>query len=81
MEVKNKNTVSRLSDGQPLLIDADELALLLGISKRSIWRRLSSGELVEPVRLGGSVRWRKQEVAAWVDAGCPRILPLTKNGM
>lgn len=56
---------------EPLLISADHLARLLGISTRSIWRRLSVGELVEPVRIGGSVRWRVDEVKEWIAAGCP----------
>lgn len=57
--------------GEPLLINADTVAGMLGISTRSVWRLLSASKLLEPVRIGGSVRWRKSEVARWVALGCP----------
>jgi len=56
---------------EPLLINADELAVLLGMSARTIWRMLSTGKLIEPLRLGGSTRWRLEEVRQWIDEGCP----------
>jgi excisionase family DNA binding protein len=55
----------------PLLISVEAVADLLGISPRSVWRRLSSGEMIEPIKIGKSVRWRRQEVIDWVEAGCP----------
>ncbi len=55
----------------PLLISVESVADLLGISPRSVWRRLSSGEMIEPIKIGKSVRWRRQEVIDWVEAGCP----------
>lgn len=55
----------------PLLIPACELARLLGISKRTLWRLLSAGKLPVPVRLGNSVRWRLDEVEQWISRGCP----------
>lgn len=54
-----------------LLISVEALAEILGISPRSVWRRLSCGEMIEPVRIGNSVRWRLREVEEWVAAGCP----------
>ena len=63
---------------KPLLICVETLAEMLDISPRSIWRRLSSGEMIEPVRIGSSVRWRLQDVEAWVGAGCPTPM---SNGM
>ena len=70
-----------LEIGQPLLISADELARLLGISTRTIWRRLSGGEIPKPVRLGKSVRWRLADIEAWIDGGCipPGDDPLKKG--
>ena len=51
----------------PLLISVESVAELLGISPRSVWRRLSSGEMIEPIKIGKSVRWRRQEVIDWVE--------------
>jgi excisionase family DNA binding protein len=64
-----------LAESEPLLISADELARLLGVSARTIWRRLSSGDLLEPVHFGGVTRWRREEVKNWVAEGCPRKPP------
>ncbi len=53
------------------LIDAQELSQILSISTRTVWRMLSHRKLVEPVRIGGSVRWRLADVERWIDTGCP----------
>ena len=56
---------------QPLAIRAKELAALLGVSLRQVWRLNAAGKLPRPVRLGGSVRWLRKEIEAFVGAGCP----------
>ena len=39
-------------------------------------RRLADGgRMPRPVRLGGLVRWRRAELQAWIDAGCPSTHP------
>lgn len=55
------------------LVTPDQLAGLLQVSKRSLWRLRSSGKLPRPVKLGGSVRWRAEEVRLWIEAGCPNL--------
>lgn len=59
------------SPDEKLLVPADTVATMLSISVRSLWRLLSAGRLVPPVRLGRSVRWHVAEVRRWIDAGCP----------
>jgi excisionase family DNA binding protein len=54
-----------------LLISADDLAVLIGVSTRTVWRLLSSGRLIEPVRLGGNVRWNRERIEEWIREGCP----------
>ena len=55
-----------------VLIDAAELARMLSVSKPTIWRWLSEGRLLEPIRLTAQcLRWRRDAVLAWIDAGCP----------
>lgn len=54
-----------------LLIPADQLASLMQISTRTLWRLLSAHRLPEPLRIGGSVRWRLEEVKQWIESGCP----------
>jgi predicted DNA-binding transcriptional regulator AlpA len=53
-----------------LLIAADRLASIMNLSVRSIWRLLSAGKLLKPVRIGRVVRWRLSEVLDWINAGC-----------
>jgi len=57
---------------QPLLLlSAEALADRLGFSVRTIWRLRSAGKLPASLKIGGSIRWRAEEIAAWVRAGCP----------
>ncbi len=55
-----------------VLIPAEEVAAMLGVSERTLWRLLSAGKLPEPVRIGRSTRWRAAEVREWIERGCPR---------
>jgi excisionase family DNA binding protein len=52
------------------MINADKLAKMLGVSRRTLWRLLSAGKLIPPVRIGGSTRWRTDDVRRWIDDGC-----------
>ena len=56
---------------QPLAISAAELATLLHVSLRHIRRMDSMGRLPKPIRLGYSVRWRVDELHAWLSVGAP----------
>lgn len=56
---------------EPELLSARALAKILTVSERHLWRMKSAGQLLDPVRLGGSVRWRRREVLDWIDAGLP----------
>ncbi len=60
------------SDGlQPYLIPAETVAKLLDISTRTLWRMRSAGTLPPPVKLGGVVRWRLDQLVEWIESGCP----------
>jgi predicted DNA-binding transcriptional regulator AlpA len=54
-----------------LLDDKTTLATLLNTSVRNIDRLNSGGRLPAPMRLGSRPRWRREEILAWVRAGCP----------
>jgi len=54
-----------------MTLPAVGVADALGISTRQIWKMLAAGRLPEPIRLGRCVRWRLDEIRAWVAAGCP----------
>lgn len=54
------------------LLNALEVAEYLKISKRTLWRLLSSGEVPEPIRFGGNVRWSVATLETWIAEGCPK---------
>ena len=55
----------------PLLLNAIEVADLCGLSPKSIRRLARSGVLPQGLRIGRSVRWRREEIENWVSGGCP----------
>lgn len=58
------------------LLTAAEAAEMAGVGKRTWWRYVSGGKAPAPVRLGGgggAVRWRRAELLAWIESGCPRV--------
>ena len=61
---------SESSDAQ--LLKIGDVCELLKISKRSVWRLISAGQFLPPIRVGRSVRWRRAEVEEWVKKGCPK---------
>jgi excisionase family DNA binding protein len=58
-------------DEEPRLMTAAEVARLLQISTRTLWRLLSCGRIPAPLRFGGNVRWRQEEVLRWIEQRCP----------
>jgi predicted DNA-binding transcriptional regulator AlpA len=54
-----------------LLIDARSAAVLAGVGVRTWHRLTSSGQNPAPIRIGGSVRWRRAEIESWILEGCP----------
>ena len=59
-----------ISSGTPAMITAVDFATMLKVSVRTLWRLRSAGQVPEPVRLGGAVRWRLDEVKKWIAGGC-----------
>jgi excisionase family DNA binding protein len=56
---------------QAILLPAVEAAALANVS-RATWCRLRSAGKVPPaIRLGRKVLWRRDELTAWISAGCP----------
>src|SRR5262245_11384183 len=56
---------------EPLLVDTEEAAAACGIA-RSTWFRLkSAAKTPAPVKLGGRVLYRVEDLRLWVNWGCP----------
>ena len=70
LELEVRPSVGDVGD-QIMLISAASLAEQLDVSVRTVWRLLSSGKIPDPVKVGGSVRWRSNDIFAWIRDGCP----------
>lgn len=57
------------------LIPVREVATILNVSVRTVWRLISEGKIIAPVRVGRSVRWRRAELILWIEQGCPLPSP------
>lgn len=55
------------------LLDTPAVAELIGCSTRHVQRLVLAGQIPAPLRIGGLVRWRRDELLAWIEAGCPVI--------
>ena len=53
------------------LLDAKQAARLCGMSRAAWYKRLSSGQVPHPVKIGGLSRWRRDELSRWIAVGCP----------
>ena len=70
--IRNTTTTS-------LTLDATEVAQLLGISKRTIYRLLDAGQIPKPIKLGNATRWRRSDIVLFVEAGSIRAFRRAKH--
>ncbi len=61
------------ANGQASLLSVCQVAAMMQISKRTVWRLLSSGELIAPIRIGGNTRWSRNDLENWIAEGCPPV--------
>ena len=53
------------------LLNSRAVAQILGLSSRTVHRLNSSGLIIKPLRISGSVRYVQSELMAWIHAGMP----------
>lgn len=63
--------MSRFEDSVQVFITAKQFAVMLQVSKRTLCRLRSTGKIPRPMRLGGIVRWKLDDIVQWMTAGCP----------
>lgn len=75
-DASSTEAIRRLADQHanpgklPELLTIRELAKVLKLSPRSIWRLVRNHQLPAPVRIGGSIRWRADDISFWIANGC-----------
>jgi predicted DNA-binding transcriptional regulator AlpA len=56
----------------PEFIDADGLGFMLAMSRAAVYKANDRGIVPAPVVIDvRGLRWRRREIVAWVDVGCP----------
>jgi excisionase family DNA binding protein len=70
---------SRNTDIEPLTLDAIEVAQLLGVSKRTVYRLLDEGQIPKPIKLRNATRWRRSDIELFVEAGSIRAFRRAKR--
>ena len=60
-------------------LKADEVAVMLGVSRSQFWKLHAAGKVPLPVYLGSKApRWISGELTAWLQAGAPDRLAWEK---
>ncbi|MCH8852631.1 MAG: helix-turn-helix domain-containing protein [Planctomycetes bacterium] len=53
------------------LLDVGAVAMLLGCSRRHVYRLAGASKMPRPVRVGALVRWNRAALEKWISDGCP----------
>lgn len=54
------------------LYDVTDLARILKVSSRHIFRMLDAGQIPPPIRIGTKIlRWDKEDILRWISNRCP----------
>ena len=57
--------------GATRLLTAKDVAGILSVSLRHLWRLDAEHRLPKPVRMGKCVRWLADDIEQWLRIGCP----------
>ena len=56
----------------PLLLTEVQAAALLSLSPRKVWE-LAAGGAIPFIKIGSIKRYRRADLEAWVEKGCPTV--------
>lgn len=65
-----KSTATKQST---MLVTAKELAEMLSVSTRHIWRLKAMAKLPKAIEIGHCVRWKLVDISDWLAMGCPKM--------
>jgi len=63
-------TTAPSADPQAKLVDVQTVAIMLGVSARTVRRLSDSGRMPRPRKLSSLLRWDKSELDEWIRGGC-----------
>jgi predicted DNA-binding transcriptional regulator AlpA len=77
MKTDTPTTSAQVASITPELLTTAQAARLAGCGERTFWRWSRSGIAPPPLTIGcglrPAVRYRRADLLAWIEAGCPRI--------
>jgi predicted DNA-binding transcriptional regulator AlpA len=56
---------------EALLIAARQASAMCAVSLATWWRWDAAGRMPAGVKIGGTKRWRADELRSWISSGCP----------
>jgi excisionase family DNA binding protein len=65
--MKGEKVVSLAGWRDKLLLSVEEVAVVLDMSVRTIWRLCGCGELAQPVKVRGASRFKVSDIEAYVE--------------
>lgn len=68
-EVKTVNSSENLEES--FLMTAEQAWRMCNLSKSAWYKARASNRIPAPVKIGGALRWRRDELKRWIAAGCP----------
>lgn len=53
------------------LINVKKLAEVLSVSIRQVFRLKAENKIPAPIKISGSIRWKRSEIERWMEWDCP----------
>lgn len=63
-------TSTPADNGAALLLSVRQVAALLCLGERTVWKLSASGRMPAPLRIGRAVRWRRVDLERFIHNGC-----------
>jgi excisionase family DNA binding protein len=57
-----------MSEAEDSLIGVSAVAKMLGVSPRTVQRWVADGDILEPYRIVGVLRWNRKALAEWIES-------------
>ena len=75
--ITQTTVIDSSADTKPssVLLTVNQVASLLNCSSRHVYRLCDTKRMPAPVRLGMLVRWNRNVIEKWINAGCPPVRP------
>jgi len=71
MQTMERKCSRHVEADRPGMLTVHDVARMLNCSARTVYRLVDTGRMPRPVKLGALVRWPRQAIEQWINAGCP----------